>query len=164
MRPGESEAEAGVFVATFRTGAYRRARGPAVERVTTDAMKRRFSARQVKAPVIAPVIPEPDADKHGRDYDAIDDNGGGEIKHAQEMGGPAPDPQQKPRGRTRPARPKKTRRRSSRRVGLRVERRKDQLVVSGAGAPGVAAGAAASAAGAVLAFLPFADFLPFDFL
>lgn len=128
-------------------------------------MKRRFAALQVKAPVIAPVIPEPDTDKHGRDYDAIDDNGGGEIKHAQEMGVPAPDPQQKPRGRTGPARPKKTRRRSGRRVGLRVERRKDQLVVSGAGAAGVAAaGAAASAAGAVLAFLPFADFLPFDFL
>jgi hypothetical protein len=46
-------------------------------------VKSRLAPLSLETPVIAPVIPQPKANKGHRDNHAINDDGGGEFKHRE---------------------------------------------------------------------------------
>lgn len=85
-------------MAALRALAERSAGGRRVEGIAPGAVERGLAAFEIEAPVVAPVVPQPHAEEHHGDNRAVEDDGGGEIKHPQDMAAGAPDPQQKPSG------------------------------------------------------------------
>jgi len=55
-----------------------------IDRVATDAMERGTPTRLIVAPVIAPVVVDPKAQKEDSNQSAVDQRGRGEIKHPGE--------------------------------------------------------------------------------
>src|SRR5581483_7665346 len=136
--------------------------GRGIEGIAADAVKRRAPSLEFEAPVIAPVVPQPEREKHESDERTVDDGAGGEVEHADHGGGG-------PAGR-RPALPqrKKKRRLLGARGGYFCSPAGFGASAAGAASAAGWAGASAGSAFGALAlppvFRPFALRLPFDFL
>src|ERR1035437_1779829 len=82
--PWRLEFQAGVFVSALWTAAELGAGGRGVKRVATDPGKRRLAPLGLKVPVIAAVIPQPQADKCRRDDETEENDCRGEIDHGRQ--------------------------------------------------------------------------------
>jgi hypothetical protein len=81
------ETQPAVLVAAARTlGELSRTRR-CVEIIAPDAVKRGFATLALEALVVPSIIVKPQTEKNHGDEHAIDDNGGGEIKHDETPNG-----------------------------------------------------------------------------
>ena len=52
-----------------------------IERVAANAVERRLAPLEFEAPVIASIVPKPQAEKYHADDNAVNDDSGDEIEH-----------------------------------------------------------------------------------
>ena len=76
----------GVFVAAFRARSGGRAAPGGVEVATADAVKGGPAALRVETRVVAPVVPQPEAEKQQPGDRTEKDRAGGEVEHGEIMG------------------------------------------------------------------------------
>lgn len=78
-----SKPEPGIFMPAFRAPAQLGCRGGRVQGVAADAVERGLAPLQFEPPVIAPIIPQPQAEEDQAHECAIDDRSRGKIKHGR---------------------------------------------------------------------------------
>jgi hypothetical protein len=76
--------QTGVLVSAFWATAKDRSRRGRIERITTDTVKTRLTSLQLKAPIIAAIIVEPEAEKSGGHAEAVDDYRYSVLEHPLE--------------------------------------------------------------------------------
>src|SRR5436853_1844628 len=70
-----------------------------IKRIASNAVKCRPAPLRFKAPVVAPVVPEPQPEKDQADQRTVDDGSGREVEHPTALWPSSPRRQDRPAGR-----------------------------------------------------------------
>lgn len=143
---------------TLRAATQLRAAGNRIKGITANAVESALASFEFETSMIPMVVVTPEAKKDCGDEDAVDDRGGGEIKHrAEQIPSSIRTATKKRAGNDSGALQKET--------GAARGRARAALVqLLGASSTLVAGSTAGAGSAGVLALLPLADLRPLDFL